>query len=761
MATVYLARDLKHEREVAIKVLRPELAQALGAERFLAEVKITARLDHPHILTLIDSGTVDGTLFYVMPFVRGESLRARLTREKQLGIDEALTITRQIAAALDYAHRHGVIHRDIKPENILLHEGEAILTDFGIALAVSEAGGDRLTGTGLSLGTPSYMSPEQAAGERALDARSDVFALGAVTYEMLAGEPPVTGASAQAIIAKVMTERAMSLRVLRDTVPAAVDAAVLRALAKAPIDRFATAREFAEALSSGAAAAPAPTPQARPGRWKGLAVAVGIVFVAIVGAYLFARRGSSSGTGPTSAIHSIAVLPLDNYSADSTQDYFAEGMTDELTSDLAMISQLRVTSRGSAMQFKGSNRPPTPAIARTLNVDAVVEGSVTRVGDRVRINAQLIDARADRHLWAQTFERSSSDVLALQAELASAIASAINVRLTPGEQSRLSAAPTVDPAAHDAYLKGRYFFNRPSDENLEKAIAQFDTAVRLSPTFVPAYSGLSDAYTWAAFNEGFISVADAKPRAKETAERAVALDSMSAEAHTSLGVFKAWFDYDWDGSEQELRRAIALNPNYAFAHDQFGLMLGLIGRFDEAIAEGQRAMALDPLSPSILIDEVASLEFSGRTAKALELDRKAADLDPTFYFPVEQEGIMALHVGNFREAIEKLKQSLTLGAPPFVTANLAYAQGKSGDRAGAMVTLGELKKISPGGKVAPYNLALVYLGLGDHARALDYLEQAYVANSQQMVWLKVDWTFDPLRSDPRFAALMKRLNFIQ
>ncbi len=236
---------------------------------------------------------------------------------------------------------------------------------------------------------------------------------------------------------------------------------------------------------------------------------------------------------------------------------------------------------------------------------------------------------------------------------------------------------------------------------------------------------------------------------------------MSAEAHTSLGVFKAWFDYDWDGSEQELRRAIALNPNYAFAHDQFGLMLGLIGRFDEAIAEGQRAMALDPLSPSILIDEVASLEFSGRTAKALELDRKAADLDPTFYFPVEQEGIMALHVGNFREAIEKLKQSLTLGAPPFVTANLAYAQGKSGDRAGAMVTLGELKKISPGGKVAPYNLALVYLGLGDHARALDYLEQAYVANSQQMVWLKVDWTFDPLRSDPRFAALMKRLNFIQ
>jgi TolB-like protein/Flp pilus assembly protein TadD len=761
MATVYLAHDLRHDRDVAIKVLRPELAQALGSERFLAEVRITAGLDHPHILTLIDSGAVDGTLFYVMPFVRGESLRARLTREKQLGIDDALTIARQIAAALDYAHRHGVIHRDIKPANILLHEGEEILTDFGIALAVTEAGGDRLTGTGFSLGTPNYMSPEQAAGERALDARSDVFALGAVTYEMLAGEPPFTGASAQAIIAKVMTERATSLRVLRDTVPAAVDAAILRALAKAPIDRFASAHEFAEALSSGVVAAPAPVPHTRPGKWRGVTVALGIAFVVIVGAYLFTRRGTSSGAGPASAIRSIAVLPLDNYSADSTQAYFAEGMTDELTSDLAMISQLRVTSRGSAMQFAGSKRPPAPEIARALNVDAVVEGSVTRVGDRVRINAQLIDARVDKHLWAQTFERSSSDVLALQAELASAIASAINVQLTPGEQSRLSAAPVVNPAAHDAYLKGRYFFNRPSDENLEKAIAQFDTAVRLSPTFVPAYSGLSDAYTWAAFNEGFISVAAAKPKAKETAERAVALDSMSAEAHTSLGVFKAWFDYDWEGSEHELRRAIALNPNYAFAHDQFGLMLTLVGRFDEAIAEGQRAMALDPLSPSILIDLVASYEFSGRTAPALALTRKAAELDPTFFFPLEQEGMMALHAGNSREAIEKLKRSQTMDAPAFVKADLAYAQGKSGDRAGALATLEELKKMSPGGKVAPYNLAMVYLGLGDHARALDYLEQAYLANSQQLVWLKIDWAFDPLRADPRFVALMKRMNFVQ
>jgi len=758
MATVYLAHDIKHGRDVAIKVLRPELAAALGAERFLAEVKITARLDHAHILTLIDSGNADGTLFYVMPFVRGESLRARLTRERQLGVDEALIITRQVASALDYAHRQGVIHRDIKPENILLHEDEAFLTDFGIALAVSEAGGDRLTGTGLSLGTPSYMSPEQAAGDRHLDARSDIYALGAVTYEMLAGEPPVTGPTVQAVIARLMTERPTSLRVLRDTVPATVDAAVMRALNKAPSDRFATAREFADALLGGPATTPPTPPPAVGARWKGPALVAGLLLLAVAAVLLW-RRGLPAGAPSGGAIRSIAVLPLDNYSADSTQAYFAEGMTDELTSDLAMISQLRVTSRGSAMQFNGRNRPSTPEIAKLLDVDAIVEGSVNRSGDRVRITAQLIDARADKHLWAQTFERQSSDVLALQAELASAIASAINVQLTPGERSRLSAAPTVDPAAHDAYLKGRFFFNRPSDENLQKAIVQFEEAIRLSPTFAPAYSGLSDVYTWAAYNEGFIRAVDAKPLAKAAAERAVQLDSLSAEAHTSLGVYKAWFEYDWDGSERELRRAIALNPSYAYAHDQLNQELGIIGRFDEAIAEGRLAIALDPLSPSILNDLATTAFYAGKQADALELMRRASDLDPAFFFPPVSEGILAMQTGNFPAAIAKFERARTLNAPPFTTAYLAYAYGMSGDRARAAAALEELRKMSPGGEVAPFNLALVHLGLGDHPRTLDYLEQAYAASSELLVWLNVDRIYDPLRSEPRFIALMKRLNF--
>ena len=760
MATVYLAHDLKHDRPVAVKVLKPELAAVLGAQRFLKEIQVTANLQHPHILPLFDSGHAGGALFYVMPVVRGESLRDRLAREKLLPVDETIRIIRQVAGALDFAHRQGIIHRDIKPENILLHDGEALLTDFGIALAVTEAGGGRLTGTGLSIGTLQYMSPEQAAGERDLDARSDIYALGAVTYEMLAGEPPFSGPTAHSTIAKLMTERPTSLRVVRDVVPPALDDAVMRALAKAPTDRFASARQFADALTAPETPATRNSGPARRGRTIALAI------LGVVGAYAVARSGilrrpapAAGNANPPALIRSIAVLPLDNYSGDSTQEYFAEGMTDELTAALATISQLRVTSRGSAMQFQGKNRPSTPEIARTLDVDAVVEGSVARSGDKVRITAQLIDARADKHLWAKSFERSSSDVLALQAELASAIAGEINVRLTESEQTRLATAPSVNPEGHDAYLKGRYFFNRPSDENLQKAIAQFEAAVRLSPAFAPAYSGLSDAYLWAGYNEGFLTASEARPKARAAAEKAVLLDSTSAEAHASLATFKLFYEFDWAGCEREFRRAIQLNPNYAFAHDQFAMALAFTGRYDESVAESKRAAALDPLSPQVLIDAAMAPMFQKNFAAARELARKAGELDPTYFFPVMLEGWADLEAGRFREAIPFIKKAATMGAPPFVTAYLAYAYGAAGDRTSAMAELEALKKLSHGGQVLPFNLALVYLGLGDHVRALDNLERALAADSQMMAWLGHDTIFDPLRAEPRFMALMKKLNF--
>jgi TolB-like protein/Tfp pilus assembly protein PilF len=762
MATVYLARDLRHDRQVAVKVLKPELAAVLGAERFLREIQVTANLQHPHILPLYDSGTADGVLFYVMPLVRGQSLRERLTREKQLPVDETVRIIRQVAGALEYAHRQGIIHRDIKPENILLQDGEALLSDFGIALAVSEAGAGRLTGTGLSIGTAQYMSPEQATAERDLDARSDIYSLGAVAYEMLAGEPPVTGPTARAILAKMLTERPTSLRVVRDAVPEGAEVAVMRALAKAPIDRFGTAREFAEALT----AAP-PTPVAAGSRSSSRsrwAVAVAGLALLVVAGYALVRSGvlgtgGAAGDAGGSQIRSIAVLPLDNYSGDPTQDYFAEGITDELTAKLASISELRVISRGSAMQFGGRNRPPAPEIAKALNVDALIEGSVARSGDRVRITAQLIDARADRHLWARSFERNSGDVLALQAELASAIAGEINVHLTEQETSRFAATRAVDPQAYDAYLRGRYFFNRPSDENLQKAITQFEEAVRLSPDFAPAWSGLSDAYLWAGYNEGVLTASEARPKAKEAAEQAVRLDPSSAEGHASLATFKLFYEYDWAGAEQSYRRAFELNPSYGFAHDQFALALAFTGRDEESIEQSRLAAELDPLSPQVYVDASMVPLFQKDSARGRVLARKAAELDPTYFFPVMMEGWLELEFGRFREAIPYLERSATMGAPPFVTAFLGYAYGAAGDRDKATATFDRLKEVSPGGRVVPFNLAVVHLGLGDHARALDYLEQALAADSQMMPWLGRDAIFDPLRSEPRFKALLKRLNF--
>jgi TolB-like protein/class 3 adenylate cyclase len=510
---------------------------------------------------------------------------------------------------------------------------------------------------------------------------------------------------------------------------------------------------------------PAPAKKEKNIRIYGMVIAVVLAAALLFGGIIYSlgrKRNASSvpatETGPH-VIRSLAVLPLDNYSGDKNQDYFAEGMTDELTTDLATISQLRVISRSSTTQFAGAQRPPTPEIAKMLNVDAVIEGSVRRSGDKVRISAQLIDARADRHLWAKSFERDSRDVLALQSELASAIASEINVQLTPSEQARLTSARSVNPEAYDAYLKGRYFFNRPSDENLGKAITQFEQAATLDPSFAPAYSGLSDAYLWAAFNEGVITAADAGSKAKAAAEKALALNPASAEAHTSLANYRSWYEHDWAGADKEFRQAITLNPNYAFAHDQWALTLGCQGRFDESIAEGKRAQALDPLDPVIAVDNTLSFTGKGEFQSARDEARRGAELDPTFFFPQMQFGWIDIESGNVQAAIPSLQKAAAMESPPFATAWLAYAYGAAGDRTAALATIEELKKKSLNGQITPFNLAIVHMGLGDHARALDYLEQASATDSQWMMYLKIDRIFDPLRSNPRFIALMEKCHF--
>jgi TolB-like protein/class 3 adenylate cyclase len=495
-------------------------------------------------------------------------------------------------------------------------------------------------------------------------------------------------------------------------------------------------------------------PRIYPRRWLWLAAPT-----LAIGAWLGVRGIYRPGSVP--AIQSIAVLPLDNVSAEPAQDYFAEGMTDELTTELANINKVRVISRGSAMQFKGKQRPSTPEIARILGVDALVEGSVLRAGEKVRITAQLIDARGDRSLWARSFERNSSDVLALQDELASAIAREIRVQLSPAEQTRLSKPAVIDPQAYDAYLRGRYFFNRPSDENLQKAIAKFEEATRLSQGFAPAYSGLSDAYLWAGYNEDALTSSEARPKAKAAAEKAVSLDPNSAEALASLATYKLFYEKDWTGCERDYRHSIALNPNYAFAHDQFVLALSFQGRFSEAIAESKTAAQLDPLSPQILMDSIFAYAWSGRMQDAREQVRKAAELDPTFFFPPFGNAWVDIHEGKFASAISWLKKSKAMGAPSFVSAFLGYAYGISGDRERALAEIEEQRRASRRSYVPAFNLALVELGLGETDKSLDMLAKAYATDSQWLPWLRNDRIFNGLRKEPRFEALLSKLHFNQ
>src|ERR1051325_7102687 len=530
MATVYLADDVKHHRVVAVKVLRPELAASLGPERFLREVEIAARLNHPHILALYDSGEAGGFLFYVIPHIKGESLRAKREREKQLPVDEALAITRQVAAALSHAHAHQVIHRDIKPDNILLHEGEAMVADFGIALAVNAAAAGRVTRTGFALGTPEYMSPEQGAGERTLDARSDVYSLACVLYEMLAGEPPYTGPTAQALLAKVMVDPVPAVRRLRPTVPPGVDQALRTALAKAPADRFASMTAFVDALA--APAAPRPP--------------------------------------------SVAVLPFRNLSADPENEYFADGITEDVIAHLSKIRALKVISRTSVMPFK-QREQSLKEIAARLEAATLLDGSVRRAGDRVRIVAQLVDAETDRHLWVETYDRQLTDIFGIQTDVALHIAEALKAELSVDERTRIRKEPTSDLRASQLYLLGRHWLVRYTPAAMQRAIEHFRGAIGRDPTYALAYASV--AMTYAELAESGAMPPDAAARdAKQAAAHALRIDPQLGEAHCTVAYLKTIWDFDWAGAEAEFKRALELSPNSADTYDLYGPVRTAAGR---------------------------------------------------------------------------------------------------------------------------------------------------------------------------------------
>ncbi len=754
-ATVFEAEDLKHGRRVALKVLHPEIARAMGPQRFLREIELAAGLQHPHVLPLYDSGAVGPFLFYATPMVEGGSLRDRLARDGELPLDEALRIGAEVADGLAFAHGRGVVHRDIKPENILLSSGHALVADFGIARALTGETAAALTATGFAVGTPIYMSPEQAAGSARVDAHADLYSLGCVLFEMLAGRPPFVGSTAESVIRQHLAVPPPDLRILRPTIGEGIAGFVSRLLAKDPIDRppdASSVREFLERARHDPAGRILPGAGAWPRRF--LPVGFGLLLLAVLGVVALRPR-APAGCSPSAAIRSLAVLPFENLSGDEGQEYFANGMTDELIGSLATIGSLRVISRTSSMSYKGA-RKPIPVIARELDVDAVVEGSAVRQGDRVRVRIELIQARPERSLWAERFDRSFGDVLALQAELASSIAREVKARLTPEERTRLAAPPNIRPEAHEAYLRGRFALSRLNLDGYRTAIEQFKSALTADPSDARSWVGLANVYYY--MSNVYLPPNEAIPSSRAAAESALALNPKLAEAHSALGVLLSQYDWKWPEAEAEFRRAIELSPSDAASHLFYATLLAETNRIDEGVVEFERARSLDPLSFYIATVWIQPEYLGGMYERVLERMRALARTDSTYGPTYVLMGLCHLGRGRIAEAIPDLERGAERGDNTYAIGVLGHAYGRAGRALDARRMLEALHARSRKEHVSGYSIAIVHLGLGERDQAFDWLERAFQNRDEDLAPIRVDPLLVPLRGDARYRSLLARMN---
>ena len=717
MATVYLARDLKHDRDVAVKILRPDLAESVGRERFLREIHLAAKLAHPHILPLFDSGESDGSLYYVMPNVQGHSLRDRIIADRQLPVADAVRIASEIAAALDHAHRQGVVHRDIKPENIMLQDGHALVADFGIGKALSDVADHTLTQIGTSVGTPAYMSPEQAVGE-SIDGRSDIYSLGCVLYEMLVGEPPFTGPTVQSVIAKRFVQTPADVAALRDAVSRPVARVVQRALARSPMDRFETAADLRDAL--------------------------------------LASTSSSTPAQGRAPAQSIAVLPFENLSADKESDYLGDGISEEIINVLTKIEGLRVAGRTSAFSFKGT-RDDLRTIGEKLNVATVLEGSVRKAGTRLRVTAQLIDVADGYHLWSERYDRELVDVFAVQDEIAAAIAAKLQVTFDTSTTRQRARATPAQVEAFELFLKARAIVARRVD--MDGAITLLERVVELDPAHARAHAAIAEAWRLlATLNRVPLEVAI--PRAKQSIAAALAIQPDLPEALAVLAVIAFSFDWDARTAVRHWERALEVSPMQSEARVMFalyGLTMGC-GDIERAAVEARRAHQDDPRSPTVVALAAQVYDMAGLTAEALAAAEQSVEMEPQSILGLTTLAVLCAETGDADSALRHAERAIDISArSPFMLAVAAFVAAARGDvdRAG-----GYFREILVRSEFEPpaYSaLTMAAIAAGRLDDAIDFACRSADAHELLAGFALYMPLYAPLRAHPRFAEVRARL----
>ena len=760
MGVVYRARDERLERDVAIKVLPAgALADEITRKQFRTEALTLSRLSHPNIGMVFDFDRDHGIDFLVLELIGGRTLSERIA-EGALSEEEIARLGGQLADGLAAAHNERILHRDVKPKNLrLTPEGRLKILDFGLAKLIRREGDLTTTQTASmsmhAVGTLPYMAPEQLRGGP-VDARSDIYAAGGVLYEMATGRRAFPQETTPAIVGAILAQPPTAPREITPRISKDLEGIILRCLEKEPVDRYRSAEELAADLHQIAIPETRrrfarPTPKRRSIQLMAVGIGAFVLLACtVVGLNTMGLRDQLFGSAGT-AIQSLAVLPLANLSGDPGQEYFADGMTDELITRLAQVGALRVISRSSVMQYKVAKKP-LPEIAKELRVKMIVEGSVLRAGDRVRISAELIDAARERPVWAERYERPAVDVLTLQGDVAQAIVQEIRARVTSNEQKRLAVAGRVNPEAHALCLKGTYFMGQ---WKTTEAFESFKRALDLDPGYAPAWAGLATYYIQV--SSAGLMPAEAMPRAREAVMKALALDPQLATAHASLASIEALYDWEWKKAEAHYRHAIELNPSDPVPRQDYGQLLVIQKRHAEAERQMQKAIETDPLSTVSRFRALWPLYEGRNYVAAIEKAKELRRAQPDFYLTPLILGQAYAAQGDYARSLEMMKFFESPSTNPMLLAWAGYAHARAGDKRRAVEIVKELTARSDHEFVQPYAFAVIYTGLGDKGQALGWLERAADLRTDEVLFIATDPSMDPLRGEPRFRALLRRM----